>query len=265
MAKYHVNSSGEPGVCSARKNCPFGDLESDHFSTREIAREAYEKHMESASIPLMLLRVYDYTILDDAILARSSFSVRNNDGSTADFESLRNAVDYAKGEKLEIIGVTKPSVNHVADKGKIYGTILNDYVDGELYESTIGPWEYATEPSFIADSHVSNLVKEYWSERFSSWNSAWLNPDEARDRCVDSAEEFSDWVLRQGEIASALDVERDGETHTVTVLEDSEGNEVIIDFTQRQFDCEAPVPYCAAREEFLSDGNWEILHQRFVT
>lgn len=43
MAKYHINAKGEPGLCGARKNCPFGDLESDHYSSPESARAAYEQ------------------------------------------------------------------------------------------------------------------------------------------------------------------------------------------------------------------------------
>jgi len=45
MAKYHLNSKGEPGNCRAAKgNCPFGS-DDQHFSTKEAARSAYEKEM----------------------------------------------------------------------------------------------------------------------------------------------------------------------------------------------------------------------------
>lgn len=42
MAKYHVNSKGEPGVCKANVSCPYGDLKKDHFPSKDAAREAYE-------------------------------------------------------------------------------------------------------------------------------------------------------------------------------------------------------------------------------
>ena len=43
MAKYHINPhSGNPGVCRAQRNCPFGDLATEHYSTEFAAREAYE-------------------------------------------------------------------------------------------------------------------------------------------------------------------------------------------------------------------------------
>lgn len=43
MTKYHLHpETGDPGVCKAKKNCPFGDMETDHYSSAEAAREAYE-------------------------------------------------------------------------------------------------------------------------------------------------------------------------------------------------------------------------------
>lgn len=46
--RIHVNlETGEPGVCKALVNCPFGDLELDHFDSKEEARAAYEKLMEN--------------------------------------------------------------------------------------------------------------------------------------------------------------------------------------------------------------------------
>lgn len=46
--KFHINpTNGEPGRCSARVACPFGDLEGDHYSTAAEARAAYERVMET--------------------------------------------------------------------------------------------------------------------------------------------------------------------------------------------------------------------------
>lgn len=41
MSKFHINTKGEPGRCSAEVQCPFGG-ESDHYSSPERAREAFE-------------------------------------------------------------------------------------------------------------------------------------------------------------------------------------------------------------------------------
>ena len=44
VAKYHLRpDSGEPGLCRAREgNCPFGDS-TEHYSSPEAARKAYEE------------------------------------------------------------------------------------------------------------------------------------------------------------------------------------------------------------------------------
>ena len=42
MARYHVNpTTGDPGVCRAEKNCPFGSID-EHYDSREAAAAAYE-------------------------------------------------------------------------------------------------------------------------------------------------------------------------------------------------------------------------------
>ena len=42
--KYHVNDSGEPGLCKAEKHCPFGG-DNQHYADKELARKAYELSM----------------------------------------------------------------------------------------------------------------------------------------------------------------------------------------------------------------------------
>lgn len=49
MAKYHITAKGNPGVCRAKIKCPFGDLEKEHYATKEEARTAFEKKMEESS------------------------------------------------------------------------------------------------------------------------------------------------------------------------------------------------------------------------
>lgn len=47
MSKFHINSQGEPGLCSAKQGgCPFGG-ESDHHESPEAARRAYEENNSS--------------------------------------------------------------------------------------------------------------------------------------------------------------------------------------------------------------------------
>lgn len=47
MAKIHINSKGEPGVCSAENGkCPFGEGD-NHFATPEEASKAYGQAQEA--------------------------------------------------------------------------------------------------------------------------------------------------------------------------------------------------------------------------
>lgn len=46
--KFHVNSNGEPGKCTAQlKNCPFGD--ENHYASKAAARAAFEEGQASVS------------------------------------------------------------------------------------------------------------------------------------------------------------------------------------------------------------------------
>lgn len=50
--RYHISPrTGAPAYCTAKERCPFGDMEKDHFSTKEEARAAYEERMSSKSLP----------------------------------------------------------------------------------------------------------------------------------------------------------------------------------------------------------------------
>lgn len=46
MPRYHLNKKGNPGVCKATVSCPFGDINDDHYSSMDEAREVYEKEMQ---------------------------------------------------------------------------------------------------------------------------------------------------------------------------------------------------------------------------
>lgn len=46
MLKYHLSpKTGNPGICKAKYKCAFGDIETEHYSSRELARAAYEEKM----------------------------------------------------------------------------------------------------------------------------------------------------------------------------------------------------------------------------
>lgn len=56
MSKFHVNDEGNPGPCGANYNCPFGDMDSDHYSSPQEARNAYEVKMNNQMIETLTNR-----------------------------------------------------------------------------------------------------------------------------------------------------------------------------------------------------------------
>jgi hypothetical protein len=61
MAQYHINpETGNPGICKAKENCPFGDIQ-DHYGSAQLARTSFEIRMSQTSLePDVLLRNWDY-------------------------------------------------------------------------------------------------------------------------------------------------------------------------------------------------------------
>lgn len=53
QTKFHVNSAGEPGPCSAQVSCPFGSSD-EHFDSKEEARNFYETKNASTVLPQTL-------------------------------------------------------------------------------------------------------------------------------------------------------------------------------------------------------------------
>lgn len=51
MERFHINpETGEPGRCTAQIKCPYGDLETDHYPSPEIARLSYEIKMKAEEL-----------------------------------------------------------------------------------------------------------------------------------------------------------------------------------------------------------------------
>jgi hypothetical protein len=60
LLKYHLSpKTGNAGVCKAKYKCAFGDIETEHYSSKELARAAYEEKMstEATTFPKTLARV----------------------------------------------------------------------------------------------------------------------------------------------------------------------------------------------------------------
>lgn len=46
MARYHVNKQGNPGLCHAQQQCPFGGVE-NHYASPAEARQAFEQAQQT--------------------------------------------------------------------------------------------------------------------------------------------------------------------------------------------------------------------------
>lgn len=65
QTKFHVNSAGEPGTCSAQVSCPFGSSD-EHFDSKEEARDFYEKKNASTVLPQTLSKSELNRIVQDS-------------------------------------------------------------------------------------------------------------------------------------------------------------------------------------------------------
>lgn len=50
MPRYHITKAGNPGVCKAKHRCPLGDMEADHYDSKEEARSAFELKQENEDL-----------------------------------------------------------------------------------------------------------------------------------------------------------------------------------------------------------------------
>ena len=64
--KYHINFSGDAGICRAEKHCPFGG-EDQHFDRPETARRAYELEMKFETKLEQTYGGWDWTHVMDQI------------------------------------------------------------------------------------------------------------------------------------------------------------------------------------------------------
>jgi len=143
MKRFHINpKTGNPGICRAKKTCPFGDLETDHYSSKE---EAQNKYSEKAK-----------TILDNIEKYRDAFetSVAN------DSDPRENQLEELKVSAL--LGMVDPQViDDLHDElREIYEKQRVDYHNMRLAR------HYAKEMGLLdADDKYPSPPKTYASKR----------------------------------------------------------------------------------------------------
>ena len=110
MKKYHINpETGSPGVCQATGACPFGDLEKDHYSTRESARAAYENKSQVNFINNMF--------------GVSKNTIKTNDEIN---QPLNESQHFDKNRTLSLLKENNPAAADILLKeGLVYSPIAN--------------------------------------------------------------------------------------------------------------------------------------------
>jgi hypothetical protein len=105
MAKYHINAKGEPGVCRATKgNCPLGG-DTDHYSSPEAARSAYEKNQA----PLFT---------EPATAKKNPISLETESTmETVPSEKIKKG-DIYRGEEVQSVSVGRKWVTLSTDKSR---------------------------------------------------------------------------------------------------------------------------------------------------
>lgn len=82
--KFHVNSKGEPGKCSAQSGgCPFGS-EAEHHSSKDAAAAAYEKNMKSQLLPKVSKISSTVTVVPPKVLSAEENSARGEGAYPSD-------------------------------------------------------------------------------------------------------------------------------------------------------------------------------------
>jgi len=100
MSAYHINpKTGNPGVCHAKKACPFGD-KFEHYSTKEEARDAYESNVESQEKVRVLSNTHSF----------GGSTARNTEITEAGSQAL--VIALARGKDINQVK-TKDDLIHI--------------------------------------------------------------------------------------------------------------------------------------------------------
>lgn len=122
MSKFHINSDGNPGQCSAKQGgCPFAS-ENDHFDTPEAARKNFEK-LNSADLIMKSLNrsaLADSKEKDLAVLrenAKKAYETGfpSSQFKTEDFQDIRDAlsnrISDERADRFLVRNYSKETIN----------------------------------------------------------------------------------------------------------------------------------------------------------
>lgn len=103
MANFHINpETGDPGRCIAVKRCKYKADESQHFSTKDEARAAYEEKMSYDNLPKTVTNSQNLTRMAKDTAKRSDMKIILQYGSAYELSHLARNPNVP-GEYLERI------------------------------------------------------------------------------------------------------------------------------------------------------------------
>jgi hypothetical protein len=158
MSRYHINpQTGNPGVCHAKKSCPFGDLQSDHYDSKEEARKGYEQQqaesMTGASKKASTQGIKETSAPWDNIeVTGQSFD-----------EAMQEAQALAEGGKFAVVHRWLNASGEVDESDE---PVEDDYEDADEYDDALADWESEREwdPDTATEVDGSYSVITYDSE-----------------------------------------------------------------------------------------------------
>lgn len=125
MTRYHINSLGNPGKCSARGRCPFGG-DSEHHPSAEAARAAFEVQMTSKTSPVAV-REENYLGDQLSIAANVTFETHQD----------IKAVSFSADEDWTTVSENDEDVEFAALAAEVHSVTLKngDEIDAEDYSN----------------------------------------------------------------------------------------------------------------------------------
>lgn len=189
MARYHLNNDGNPGVCRAVHSCPFGDLTTEHYPSKEVAALAFERKMASEVVP---------STAKKATIRRSPLKRL----------SLKRADLEETGELARLEHVHRPAKKRLARTALVAAALValtacngpqaqeevpyDPYITDTQTSQTatpavedVAPVESTTASS--AESMMDNL-KEKYTEVKERYNNDW------RDKITEKIDEYDSYV-----------------------------------------------------------------------
>jgi len=133
MTRYHINDAGNPGQCEAKIKCRFGDLETEHYGSREEAAQAYEEKQEKeiqearkALDTLNKLEGVSRSLTKNSDRLRQKIEatekivkVASNEGNLDSFEKHYNELKKLEAERKEVETKRKEVASIISKKEEL--------------------------------------------------------------------------------------------------------------------------------------------------